>query len=361
MSKRSIMRNGSDSVEFVNSILVEAGNLVYKIIAQSGFQTFEFYGNSEVNVFNSFLQHNFFAPLIRTVTNNSSVWFGTSSAVVSAARELAARAADSAIVAISAGSIPGSSAFVQSLPCGDISLQSSQVNSLKTVNGINHDLAGIRYKALNHSRGRQVDCDAVIFAQSKGSVAVIQHEPSSRLPLRRIMRRGPSILSPYSSVFLQLDCLDSSPAFKLTVHEIPTVEYVGESLSAVMNCYFESVEKYRARQHPYMEKNIQHWTGESAGLMGSNDLRPSLKHLVFQSPDIIDVDASFLYKVTPVLYFSHVKVECSPLRFCSFPIMACARPRKITKSLSCLLVWGVRLQVTQVVCIVHFQGFAASQ
>jgi hypothetical protein len=296
-SSRSIRQGGLDPVEFVNSVIVQSGNVVYKIVAKTGFQILEFFGNSEVDAFNSLLQHPSFAPILRTVANNAAVWFGTASALVNSARELAARAADAAMVAISSRCTPVSPAFVRLLPCDEPDIHASRGSCVKTGDGIHHSLAGVRYKAINHSRGRQVDCDAVVFAQAKGSFAVIQHGPASRFPSKRVLRQGPSILSPSSTVLLELDCLDSSPAFKLTIHEDPPVTYVGDSASFVMQMYFESVAKCRSCQIPDMLEAVQHWTGESAGLLGYDAFRSSSKHIVFQAPDVIDVDASYLYKV----------------------------------------------------------------
>ena len=298
-SMRSIRLNDSDSSEFVNSIVIEAGNLVYRIRAKSGFHNLDFFGRSEVDAFNALLQHRTFGSGLRAFSSNASVWFGTSSSVMMAARELAARAADAAVVAISAGNTPGSGAFVRSLPLEESSQSGS--NCVKAAHGVNHSLSGIKYKAINHSRGRQVDSDAVVFAQSKGSLAVIQHSPSSRFPSSSVIRRGPSVLLPNSSVLLQLDRLHSSSAFKLTVHDNPPVVYVGDSASSVMGLYFQSVAKCRSCQVADLMKAFQHWTGESAGFFGLNAARASSKHVVFQAPDIIDVDASFMYKVNPFI------------------------------------------------------------
>jgi hypothetical protein len=303
-SSRSIRQGGLDPVEFVNSVIVQSGNVVYKIVAKTGFQILEFFGNSEVDAFNSLLQHRSFAPILRTVASNAAVWFGTSSALVNSARELAARAADAALVAISSRSTPGSPAFVRLLPCDEPDTHASRGSCVKTGDGVHHSLSGVRYKAINHSRGRQVDCDAVVFAQAKGSFAVIQHRPSSRFPSKRVIRQGPSILSPSSTVLLELDYLDSS--FELTVHEDPPVTYVGDSASFVMQMYFESVAECRSCQIPDMLEAVKHWTGESAGLLGYDALRSSSKGIIFQAPDVIDVDASFLYKVNMfcfLLYF----------------------------------------------------------
>lgn len=302
-SCRSFRQGGPDPVEFVNSVIVQSGNVVYKIVAKTGFQTLEFFGNSEVDAFNSLLQHRPFAPTLRTVANNAAVWFGTATALVNTARELAARAADAALVALSSRCTPGSAAFVRTLPCDEPDKQAARGSCVKTGDGLHRSLAGVTYKAINHSRGRQVDCDAVVFAQAKGSFAVIQHGPSSRLPSKRVIRQGPSILSPSSTVLLELDCLDSSPAFKLTVYEDPPVTFVGDSASFVMQMYFESVAKCRSCQVPDMLKAVQHWTGESAGLLGYDALRCSSNRIVFQAPDVIDVDASFLYKVNMFFYF----------------------------------------------------------
>jgi hypothetical protein len=302
-SCRSFRQGGPDPVEFVNSVIVQSGNVVYKIVAHTGFQTLEFFGNSEVDAFNSLLQHRPFAPTLRTVANNAAVWFGTATALVNTARELAARAADAALVALSSRCTPGSAAFVRTLPCDEPDKQAARGSCVKTGDGLHRNLAGVTYKAINHSRGRQVDCDAVVFAQAKGSFAVIQHGPSSRLPSKRVIRQGPSILSPSSTVLLELDCLDSSPAFKLTVHEDPPVTFVGDSASFVMQMYFESVAKCRSCQVPDMLKAVQHWTGESAGLLGYDALRCSSNRIVFQAPDVIDVDASFLYKVNMFFLF----------------------------------------------------------
>lgn len=298
-SVRIFRPSGSDAVEFSNSVVIEAGSLVYKIVAKCGFQQVEFIGNSEVNAFSSLLQHRAFASLLRAATGTStaSTWFGTASSIVVAAREMAARAADTVAVTISTGGTPGYGWFVKTLPHEAPAPQSSHLNSVKAVNGINHELSRIKYKAVNHSHGRQVNSDAVVFAQSKGSTAIIQHAPSSRYPSRRVIRRGPSMLLPNRSVLLQLDCLDSSPAFQLTVYENPPVVYVGESISAVMGIYFQSVSKFRSFEVSEMMAASRHWTGQSAGLFGCDVLRPSTKHIVFQAPDIIDVDASYMYKV----------------------------------------------------------------
>jgi hypothetical protein len=298
-SVRVLRPSGSDAVEFLNSVVIEAGSLVYKIVAKCGFQQVEFVGNSEVNAFSSLLQHRAFASLLRATTGAStaSTWFGTASPIVVAAREMAARAADTVAVTISKGGTPGFAWFVKTLPYEALAPQSSHLNSVKAVNGINHDLSRIKYKAVNHSHGRQVNSDAVVFAQSKGSTAIIQHAPSSRYPSRRVIRRGPSMLLPNRSVLLQLDCLDSSPAFHLTVYENPPVSYVGESISAVMGIYFQSVSKFRSFEVSEMMAASRHWTGQSAGLFGCDILRPSAKHMIFCAPDIIDVDASYMYKV----------------------------------------------------------------
>jgi hypothetical protein len=307
-SVRSIRFNGSDSSEFLNSVEVEAGSLVYKISAKCGFHNVQFFGKSEVDAFSALLQHRTFASISRAFSGNASVWFGTSSAVMIAAREVAARAADAAAAAISAGGVPALSSYIRSLPSEEMRSQPA-VNCVKAAHCISQDLSGIKYKAMNHSRGRQVDCDAVVFAQSKGSVALIQHGPSSRLPSNRVLRRGPSVLLPDSSVLLQLDCLDSNPAFRLIVHESPPVVYVGDSASSVMNLYFESVAKCRPCQVADMMAAVQHWTGESVGFLGPNAARAASKHIVFQAPDIIDVDASFMYQVNIFLEMRHLNTH----------------------------------------------------
>jgi hypothetical protein len=299
-SMRSVRVNGSESSEFFNSIEIEAGNLVYKISAKSGFQHVQFFGRSEVDVYNELLKHRAFAFVSRAFSSTASVWFGTSSAVMVTAREAAARTADAAAVAVSTGRVPASSAFVLSLPREEI-LSQAIVNCVRAAHGVNRELSGMKYKAVNHSRGRQVDSDAVMFAQSKGSVAVIQHMPSSRFPSNRVLRRGPSVVLPNSSVLLQLDYHDSSPAFQLIVHDNPPVVYVGDSASSVMGLYFQSVSKCRPCHVADMMAAVKHWTGESVGFLGLNAVRANCKHLVFHAPDIIDVDASFLYKVNAFL------------------------------------------------------------
>ena len=328
-SMRSIQQNGQDLVLFMNSVMVDNGFLVYKIVAKCGFYEHEFFGSSEVTVFNSLLLHRSLAPIVRSVTSNPSVWFGTSSAAVVSAREMSARVADAAAVAISAGRSPGSGAFVRALPREENAPQ-SRVNCVKACSEINSTFTATKYKAINHSRGRQVDCDAVVFAQSKGSIAVIQHASSSRLPVRRVIRRGPSMLLPNSSVLLQLDRLDYSPAFKLTVFETVPVVYVGDCAYDVMGSYLECVAKCREFKESEMMAAIQHWTGESTGLFSSNVGHPSPKHIIFQAPDIIDVDASFLYKVNSlhaadatICSFNNVK--------CSFQMKVFARFREIAK------------------------------
>ena len=301
-SVRTIQQTGLDPVVFMNSVVVDNGFLVFKINAKCGFYDQEFYGTSEVNAFNALLLHRSLAPLARTATSNAAAWFGLSSAVVVSAREMSARVADAAAVAISAGRSPASGAFVRLLPREEHASQ-SRVNCVNASSGINSSLSGIKYKAVNHSRGRQVDCDAVVFAQSKGSIAVIQHALSSRLPVRRVIRRGPSMMLPNSSVLLQLDRLDCSPTFKLTVFETSPVVYVGDSASDVMGFYLDCVAKCRVSRVAEMKAAIQHWTGESTGLFSSHVAHPSPKHIVFQAPDVIDVDASFLYKVRFISFF----------------------------------------------------------
>jgi len=138
------------------------------------------------------------------------------------------------------------------------------------------------------------------------------------------------MLLPNTSVLLQLDRLDSSPAFKLTVFETAPVVYVGDCAYDVMGHYLECVAKCRVFKVSEMMAAIQHWSGESTGLFSSNVGHPSPKHIIFQAPDIIDVDASFLYKVNSlhaadatICSFNNVK--------CSFQMKVSARFREIAK------------------------------
>jgi hypothetical protein len=296
-SVRSIQQNGSNLGVFVNSIAIENRSLVYKIVAKCGFHDDVFIGSSEVDAFSSLIAHRPYSFISRTV-KSASVWFGSSSALMITTRESAARAADAAAASILAGKKPESAAYVEYFPCEELS-QQSQLNHFKATQGINVNLSGIKFKAMNHCRGRQVDCDAVTLALAKGSFAVIQHSHCSHLPSRRVIRRGPSMLIPNSSVLLQLDCLNSSPAFRLTVHETPPVVYVAETAAAVLAAYFQCVAKIRSCAVSELMSGTEHWTGETAGSLGSSAQHRNSKHIVFQAADTIDVDASFLYKVAP--------------------------------------------------------------